>query len=328
MIVKGRRGLSFSKRYSPRDRRAIGIAVIVLGIFTFVLTANLYRLNQKFAGSTIKVVGCVEALYPTKGRSNPNVAYRYPIGAIELHTVAPVGEEVFDGLRVGEPLPVKYLPDDPTANRIDLPAVNAEREDAPYWMMAMATVFTCVGAFIVRKACRDLKLGITHRPRSDSDYVPDLDNSKEVRVRGWSEHEFSRILIDFRKLYADCLENEIETKIRASKEGVLRVTFPQDVPDRLFPFLINYLQYPKNFEPTAGPVLVVGKAIVSERTEGNLDPQLIGQEASFYVPSDDRKYDVLYVQVGKETFLNSFASRRWKRVSDPKLPAGFNELQR
>jgi uncharacterized protein DUF3592 len=327
MILTGRSGLSFNDRYSPRDRRAIGIAVMVLGVFTFVSTANLFRLNRQFVGPTIKASGFVEALYPSRRLgSNPNVAYRYPVGAVEVHTVAPVGREVFNGLQIGDPLPVKYLPDNPTINRIDLPAINSERQEAPYGMTALSILFMCVGAFVFRKAYRDLRFGKTHRSRRALGHVPDLNNSKEVRARGWMSEDFSKILIDFRKLYDDCLENEIEVKIQSLKDGTLRVTFPQDVPDRLFPSLINYAQYPKGFEPKVGSILVVGKAVISENFEGNPEPKLIGQEGVFYVPSDDRKHDVVYVQIGEETFSNSFASNRWKKVADPRLPAGFASL--
>ena len=65
---------------------------------------------------------------------------------------------------------------------------------------------------------------------------------------------------------------------------------------------------------------------MSGNFKGNPDPKLIGQEAVFYVPSDDRKYDVVYVQVGEETFANSFASSRWKKVADPETSGRFFEL--
>lgn len=327
MIITGRRGLY---RNSPRDRRAIGLAAMMLGVFAFVCAVHLFLLNRKFAGPTTKVIGYIVALYPSRPRfpirNNPNVGYRYTIGDVELHTFAPVSEDIFDRLQVGDPLPVKYLPDDPTINRIDLPAVNKERHEAVYGLTAISILLTCVGALVFKYACRDLRLGKKHRPRRSLGNVPDLNNRKEVRVRGWSKEDFLRILTDFRKLYDDCLENEIEAKIQSLKDGTLRVTFPQDVPDRLFPSLINYAQYPKGFEPRAGSILVVGKAIMSENFEGNPEPKLIGQEAVFYVPSDDRKYDVVYVKVGNETFANSFASSRWKKVEDLRLPAGFASL--
>jgi len=317
---------SFSERYSPRNRRAMGIGLMALGVFVFVLAANLFYLNQLFDGPTTKVIGSVEALYSSKCRSNPNVAYCYWTGTAELHTVTPVSGEIFDGLHAGERLPVKFLPDDPTMNRIDLPAENAERHETAHGLAAVAILFICAGAYTFRKGRQDIKIGKTRRTPRRLDFAPDPNNRKEVRARGWSSEDFSKILIDFRKLYDDCLEHEIEAKIQSLKECTLRVSFPQDVPDRLFPFLINYAQYPLGFEPKAGAILVIGKTIISGNTKGNPDPKLIGQEAVFYVPSDDRKYDVVYVQVGEETFANSFASWRWKKVADPRLPAGFANL--
>jgi hypothetical protein len=156
------------------------------------------------------------------------------------------------------------------------------------------------------------------------DFVPDPNNRKEVLARGWSSEEFLKILIDFQKLYN--LRSEIAVKIDSLKDGTLRITFPQDVPDQLFPYLINYAQYPKGFEPEAGSILVVGKAIVSEKFEGISDPKLAGREAAIYVPSDDRKFDVLYIKIGDETFENSFARRKWEKVTDPRLPSGIATL--
>jgi hypothetical protein len=248
------------------------------------------------------------------------------MGGVEMHTVASVSGEIFVGLYVGGPLPVKYLPDDPTTNRIDLPAENEERHEAANGLAVGAILFYCAGAYVFRKACQDIKKGKPDRTPRDLDFIPDLHNRKEVRVRGWSSDDFSKILKDFRELEDDFLENEIAAKIDTLKDGTLRVTFPQDLPDQIFPFLINYAQYPKGFEPKADSILVVGKAVISENFKDNPDPKLIGQEAIFYVPSDDQKYTVVYVQVGDKTFANSFSSSRWKKVADPRLPAGFANL--
>jgi Protein of unknown function (DUF3592) len=327
MFITERRGGSFNDRYSPRDRRAIGIAIMALAAFGFVMAAKLVYLNWQFDGPTIKVTGTVVALYPSKGRSNPNVAYSYPIGNVEQHTVTPVNEEVFDGLHVGNPLPVKYLPDNPTVTRIDLPAEDEQRQETGYVLTAMSILFVCVGAYTIGKASRDLKFGITTQKREELDFVPDPDNRKEVRARGWSRDDFKKILIDFRKIYDRCLENEIAAKIDSLKDGAILVTFPEDVPDQLFAFLINFAQYPKGFEPKPGSILVVGKAIISGKFEGRFDPKLIGREAVFYVPAGDRDFDNVYVQVGDETFAHSFALlSRWKKTADPRLPAGFADL--
>ena len=193
-------------------------------------------------------------------------------------------------------------------------------------MTAISILCISAGAFTFRKARQDIKSGKTHRKPRHGDFVPDLANRKEVRARGWTSQDFSKILIDFRKIYDDYLDDEIAVKIDFLKEGALRITFPQDLPDKLFPFLINYAQYPKGFEPKADEPLVVGKATVSREIDGIPDSKLIGQEAIFYVPSDDMEYDIVYVQVGDKTFANSFASHKWKKVTDTRLPVGFANL--
>jgi hypothetical protein len=323
----GRWGLSFNDRYSPRDRRAIGIGVIALGIFSFVLAANLFYLNRQFDGPTVKVIGSVEGLYHGGNRSNPRVAYRYLVGTTEVHDVTPIDGEIFSGLQLGEPLPIKYLPNNPAKNRIDLPAENAERHNTVYGLTAMSFIFMCVGALVFRIAQRDIKSGKITKKCRDLNFIPDPNNRKEVRAQGWNSEDFAKILIDFRKVYDDSLENDIAAKIHSEKDGSLLVTFPQDVPDQLFAFLINYAQYPKGIEPKAGSILVVGKATISGNFEGNFQKKLIGMEGIFYVPAGDREYDVVYVQVGEETFAHSFAFlNRWKKVADPRLPADFANI--
>jgi len=320
-------GLSFNDRYSPRDRRAIGIGVVALGVFSFVLAAKLFYENRQFDGPTIRVIGSVENLYQAGNRSNPRVAYRYMVGTTEVHDVMSVDGEIFSGLQLGQPLPIKYLPNNPAKNRIDLPAENAERHNTVYGLTAMSIIFMCLGALVVRFAQRDIKSGKTIKKRHDLNFAPDPNNRKEVRARGWSSEDFAKILVDFRKVYDDCLVNDIAARIHSEKDGTLLITFPQDVPDQLFAFLINYSQYPKGFEPKAGSILVVGKAVISESFDGKFNSKLIGREGVFYIPSDDKDYDVVYVQVGEETFAHSFAFlNKWKKVADPRLPVGFADI--
>jgi hypothetical protein len=154
---------SLAERRSPRDLRAIGLAGMALGIFTLVLAVDSFHQNQLFDGPTTKVIGSVEALYPSSAqfprRNNPNVAYCYPVGTTEVHSSAGVSEGVFDGLHVGDPLPVKFLPDNPTMNRIDVEAENGERQETPYFLTASSILFLCLGAFVFRSACHVIKWG-------------------------------------------------------------------------------------------------------------------------------------------------------------------------
>ena len=71
----------------------------------------------------------------------------------------------------------------------------------------------------------------------------------------------------------------------------------------------------------------MGKAVISESFDGKFNSKLIGREGVFYIPSDDKDYDVVYVQVGEETFAHSFAFlNKWKKVADPRLPVGFADI--
>jgi hypothetical protein len=71
---------------------------------------------------------------------------------------------------------------------------------------------------------------------------------------------------------------------------------------------------------------VVGKALITPDFHPPSN-SLVGQKAIFYIPSNDQKYDLVYVRVGDETFENSFAARRWKRVTDSRIPPGVEIKQ-
>ena len=65
---------------------------------------------------------------------------------------------------------------------------------------------------------------------------------------------------------------------------------------------------------------VVGTATLSKEFPVP-DAALFGKKALFYVPANDRQYDVVYVRVGNDaTFENSCGAKNWKRVDDPRLP--------
>jgi len=158
-----------------------------------------------------------------------------------------------------------------------------------------------------------------------SSFIPRLDNDKEVFIRGWIPTEIPLILEGFRKMYRDVLSEEFAPKTEAFDGETIRMTFPQDLPDYLFAFLINYFRYPEGLDEKGRAILIVGKSSLTEDFE-IADDKLYGREAVFYVPANDGKYDLVYVQVKNETYENSFASRRWKKVTDPRLPEGIASL--
>jgi hypothetical protein len=156
--------------------------------------------------------------------------------------------------------------------------------------------------------------------------ISDLANGKEVVVRGWTNEELSGILTDFDDLSGDNLGPHFDCEVHARDNGSIRITFPHDIPAQQFSFLINYLQYPKNYDLKTRSISVIGKATLSPDFHPP-EKNLIGQKAVFYIPSNDQAFDLVYVRIGDETFENSFASRRWKKVADSRIPLGVEIKQ-
>jgi len=156
--------------------------------------------------------------------------------------------------------------------------------------------------------------------------ISDPANGKEVVVRGWTNEELSGILTDFDDLSGDDLGPHFDCEVHERDDGSIRITFPHDIPAQQFSFLINYLQYPKNYDQKGRSVSVVGKAIISPKFKPS-SKSLIGQTGTFYIPKDDQAFDLVYIRVGDETFENSFAALHWKRVADSRIPSGLEIKQ-
>lgn len=165
---------------------------------------------------------------------------------------------------------------------------------------------------------KDIGVKIIQAPRESAN-IPKPTNGKEVVVRGWTNEELSGILTDF----ADASDNDLgpnfDYEVQPHDNGSIHVTFPHDIPALQFSFLINYVQYPKNYDLKGRSISVVGKALITPDFHPPSN-SMVGQKAIFYIPSNDQKYDLVYVRVGDETFENSFAASRWKRVTDSRIP--------
>jgi hypothetical protein len=168
---------------------------------------------------------------------------------------------------------------------------------------------------------KEVGVKINHIER-DSTQIP---HQKEVIVSGWTSEELSGILTDFADAYYGRLGHDFDYAVCPDDKGSIRVTFPHDIPATQFSFLVNYLQYPKNYDSKTRSILVIGKATLSP----DFHPpkkKLIGQKAVFYIPSNDQDYDLVYVRVRDETFESSFAARHWKKATDSRMPAGVIKL--
>lgn len=151
-------------------------------------------------------------------------------------------------------------------------------------------------------------------------------NDTVLIVSGWTSQELEEIVRAFREMYEDRLGSAFRTET-ASSYGTLRVTFPAGIEPEILAFLVNHVQYPKDFDLRTRRILVAGRVTLTP--EFNLpDRALVGQKAIVYVPRNDREYDLVDVrtEVGA-TFENSFASSRWKPVRDPRLPDGIDRLR-
>jgi hypothetical protein len=131
---------------------------------------------------------------------------------------------------------------------------------------------------------------------------------------------------DFQQSYRDRLPPSFSTEVHAGDGGVLRVTFPADIKPEFFCWLINYFQYPKGFDLKSRTILVAGRATIRSDFLP-ADQSLIGKPITFYIPADDRDYDIVFAQVDGQSYKYPFTSERWQRVQEPRLPVGVSDLK-
>ena len=149
---------------------------------------------------------------------------------------------------------------------------------------------------------------------------------KELLVRGWSDRELRQIIGDFQRMYRDRLPSSFSTEVHAGDSGVLRVTFPTDIAPEFFCWLVNYVQYPKSLDLKSRTILVAGRATMSSDFLP-CEESLVGKRIMFYIPADDRDFDVVFAQVDGHSYKYPFTSERWQRVQEPRVPVGMSELK-
>ena len=156
--------------------------------------------------------------------------------------------------------------------------------------------------------------------------APFVIADKEVLVRGWSDTELKQIIGDFQQMYRDRLPAGFSTGIQAGDGDTLRITFPADITPELFCWLINYVQYPKGFDSKIRTILVVGKATMGSDFLPS-GQGLVGQRILFYIPTDDRDFDVVFAQVNAKSYMYPFTSERWQQVQEQRIPVGVSGLK-
>ena len=158
--------------------------------------------------------------------------------------------------------------------------------------------------------------------RETAPVVADLFSDRTLLVSGWSTEDLERILTDFASKYED-----LQTSFRHVvfvNGAVKKVSLPNDFAPDMLSFLVNYVNYPEGFDLKGRNIAAIGMAIL---TSGFHAPSSeVGKKAFFYVPSNDKDYDQVYVRVGSHTYAQSFTTMRWKQVTEPRLSASTMAL--
>jgi hypothetical protein len=154
-------------------------------------------------------------------------------------------------------------------------------------------------------------------------FVANPNNDKALVVSGWSIDELQKILSQFKAKY----EIRNRKHLIRSEGDRLRVVFPEDLEPGLFSFLVNYVQYPEGFDLRRRSITSAGTATLS-LDFGLPSAALNGKKGVFYIPTNDREHDLVYVQVDGRAYENSFAGRCWRAVSKARMPDAVAALTR
>ena len=155
-------------------------------------------------------------------------------------------------------------------------------------------------------------------------FVPDVRNDTSLTIKGWSKSELKQILADFSRNYE--LPDASMFNVEAKEGDLLRVSFPQDIEPRLFLFLINYLNYPNNFDLTQKNIRVVGRVRLTSGYAVN-DPTILGTTVIVYVPAEDMAFDEVYARdVNGQSYRISFTDLQWRRTEEARMPSKLNGI--
>jgi hypothetical protein len=176
-----------------------------------------------------------------------------------------------------------------------------------------------VAAFVIRALIRfaaSSRAGIAHDAQMTAAFVPNPANDSVVVVRGWSESDVKRILRDFLPAYE--LRADSVT-VTAETDSCIKLKFPHDIQPKILYFLVNYIQYPKDFDLKRRSIGVVGRVVLN-RSFGVPDTQLIGKPAEIYVPANDTDYDLVYARVDSgDVYEISFTDLIWRRAEGARI---------
>lgn len=155
-------------------------------------------------------------------------------------------------------------------------------------------------------------------------FTPDPNNDKVIITSGWKETELKRIVDDFRE--QDDVAPPMEIEIQPHHEAQFLLTFPADIAPWEFAALVNYLNYPFDFDLANRSLMIAGRTTLNSDFHG-IPESLMGKKAIVYVPENDDDYTVVYLQAETgDTFAESMNEMGWQSVDAPRLPAAIRML--
>lgn len=191
-------------------------------------------------------------------------------------------------------------------------------------IVAAIIVIGIAGIFVARIASK-INAATAQVDKMSTSFVANPANDTILVIRGWNREELSRILTDFSKMYRD--QGLLSLSVAQRADNIFAISFPQDIPpSRLF-VLVNYIQYPKDFDLKRHSIGVVAYALLTPAF-GIPDTSFVGKRAAIYVPADDKSYDLVYakIQSSGAAYKISFTDFVWRPVTDARTPMTITGL--
>jgi hypothetical protein len=156
-------------------------------------------------------------------------------------------------------------------------------------------------------------------------FTPDLNNHKMIMVCGWNEDELAGIIDDFRG--ESVIDPPVEIEIQKRFESEFVLTFPGDIAPWDFAAMVNYLNYPIDFDSAGRPLVVAGRTTLNPDFTG-IPESLHGNKAIIYVPENDQDHTVVYMHTETDdNFAGSCNEMVWQSVDESRLPAKIQALK-
>src|SRR6266566_2433644 len=108
--------------------------------------------------------------------------------------------------------------------------------------------------------------------------TPDPNNDKMIIVTGWNYEELNKILDDFNAQDSD---SPPKIEVQSRYDEYFRLTFPEDLSPFDFAALVNYLNYPFDFDLALHTIAAAGKTSLTSDFQG-IPAQLVGKKAIVY----------------------------------------------